>query len=766
MANYLAHSFVNPSVCTMSIVNSVKKKIRQISILATRNELKSVLDLTVQNPPAGARYKIGDTIQVAENGTALRDLKVYGIKAGGYGFAYIVLDEETLSPYCLKTFRGRFVDSSSLAQFKREADIWIRLGRHPNLVYAHSVLKIGSRPYILFEYVAGPDLWCKIRNDGIPVGLALKYAIQFCRGMAYAQHKLPGFVHGDVKPNNCLLTPDDTLKIADFGHVTLLAEPQGLSKIHASDCPSSAGTEIFDIPVSSWRTGTPPYMAPEQFDAANKIDTRADVYGFGITLFEMLTGKRPFKGMEHEECFAQHKSATPTDPVSLNPDIPQPLARLILECLAKSPAERPGDFNVLEKELSSLLWTIQQEEVPSAPPDELTKVELINRGISLTSLDHYDEALACFDHVLSIESIEPQFASAWSHKGNVLTVLDRYDEALVCFDRALNLDPQLAFAWGRKGKVLERLNRFDEALICFDKALTLDPRLAFVWNDKAHTLGILGQVKESMTCLNRALALDPQHFEIHDNLGIGYQKLGRDEEAIKAFKQVINLNPVNAEAHCNLGNIYSRSERMKEAIESYRRALSLKSNYAEARHKLGDAYRAFCFSSKPLLREPYAQKMVGFLLSEQNDPNETIRLFDDFMQLTDFDPKVFYLCSAKVFEVLEMIDRQQAERLVDTLARVRENIVREPDQETFYWLGKIYYRLNLYNACREVFRQSVMLCGPDDKALYYLGACSEISRNHEIALNYYKEALLFDPGCSLTLDGIDRMEAELASHLP
>src|SRR5204863_9382836 len=131
----------------------------------------------------------------------------------------------------------------------------------------------------------------------------------------------------------------------------------------------------------------------EQFDAADKIDTRANVYAFGVTLVEMLTGERPFKGMAHEERFSKHKSATPADPPSLNPGIPQPLARLILECLAKTPVERPADFNVLEKELSSLLWTIQQEEVPSPPSDELTRVELINRGISLTNLEHYDEAL-------------------------------------------------------------------------------------------------------------------------------------------------------------------------------------------------------------------------------------------------------------------------------------------------------------------------------------------------------------------------------------
>src|SRR5215471_2892732 len=133
----------------MGIVRLVKKNLRRLSILVNKQELKGVLALTLEDSPARAEYKIGDTIRFGASGRALSDLKVYGMREGGYGFAYIVLDEETLNPYCLKTIRNRYVNSTSLDEFKREAEVWIRLGSHPHIVSAHSVSNISGRPFLL-----------------------------------------------------------------------------------------------------------------------------------------------------------------------------------------------------------------------------------------------------------------------------------------------------------------------------------------------------------------------------------------------------------------------------------------------------------------------------------------------------------------------------------------------------------------------------------------------------------------------------------------
>jgi serine/threonine protein kinase len=201
----------------MGVLDVVRKKIRLISVLVTRKELKSVLAFSVLEPHDIARYKTGNVIRTE---SPFGDLKVYGVKSGGYGIVYIVLDEDTLTPYCLKTSRDRFLKKPDRTNgFMQEAETWLRLGKHPNIVYAHSVFKIGGRPHILLEYVAGSDLWSSVKQGPLPLKTALRYAIQFCRGMVYAQSKLPGFVHGDIKPNNCLVTMDGIIKITDFGQV-------------------------------------------------------------------------------------------------------------------------------------------------------------------------------------------------------------------------------------------------------------------------------------------------------------------------------------------------------------------------------------------------------------------------------------------------------------------------------------------------------------------------------------------------------------------
>ncbi len=746
----------------LRVLDRLKGKIKRLSTLLTSEELKSVMALTVLEPPAGARYRVGDTIHTSGVGSVLGKFKVYGIKAGGYGFAYIVLHEETLTPYCLKSIRHQYDDDAERVElFKREAEAWIRLGKHPNLIYAHTVLEIGGRPHILFEYAAGSDLWRQIKNGPLPIRTALKYAIQFCRGMVYAQSEFPGFVHGDVKPNNCLLSHDGTLKISDFGEADVSREPADSSKVPALEDSQHPSDQILDAPIRHWRVGTPPYMAPEQFDQLNKIDVRTDVYAFGIMLFEMLTGSRPFKGNRHHECFEEHKTIIPPDPVSINAEIPLKLAALILRCLAKSPAERPANFRVLERELSSLLSDGYQEVVPAAACGEQTTEDLIDRGISLITLDHYDEALACFDNLLTSS---PQSARLWSHKGDVFSGLHRYEAALDCYDRALKLDPRSASAWASKGTTLNTVERYREALTCFDQALRLDARLAFVWSNKGQVLSLLGDLPESLKCLQRAAAIDSQHFQTHLQLGIVLSKLGRETEAISAYVQAITLNSQEAEAHYELANAYSRAAWLREAIESYDQTLRIERDHGEARSRMAEACRHFYSTSSQFVSEAYADELIDFLLGDQNDPDLVVTDAVDFLQLSDFDPEVFYLCANRIYDAVESASQKQWTMLTNALSKIRKNT--DPDRHDkryFYKFGKVYYGLDNYDDCIEIFQQSLLMFGPDKKAYYYIAACHEMKADLEPALDFYRQALALDPHAFLTQSGIKRVKNQLAS---
>src|SRR5205807_3412705 len=164
---------------------------------------------------------------------------------------------------------------------------------------------IHGRPHILLEYIDRLDLWERMRGRRIPLRDALKYAIQLCRGMVHAKKVIPGFVHRDLKPTNCLIDNCGVLKITDFGQVKFSGEEAERPR-RESARRAGQRTNQFNTPANHWGAGTPSYMAPEQFDPSNGIDVRSDVYSFGSMLFEMLTGTRLFDAEDHEECRQQH----------------------------------------------------------------------------------------------------------------------------------------------------------------------------------------------------------------------------------------------------------------------------------------------------------------------------------------------------------------------------------------------------------------------------------------------------------------------------
>ena len=168
-------------------------------------------------------YKIGQTLRVK----GLGDFLIHDIKGGegksGMGIVYIVLDANS-TPFAVKTLQRCFLNTPDLVrQFLRECETWIRLEQHQNIVRAYYVAVIDEQPYVFLEYISGSDLRKKLVAGRLPVRNALRYSIQFCRGMVHAQQKVSGIVHRDIKPENCLLTSDDVLKVTDFGLVKALA---------------------------------------------------------------------------------------------------------------------------------------------------------------------------------------------------------------------------------------------------------------------------------------------------------------------------------------------------------------------------------------------------------------------------------------------------------------------------------------------------------------------------------------------------------------
>ena len=394
-------------------------------------------------------WQIGDKIE--------NRYEIHDIKQGGFGIVYLCYDHEFEEPVAVKTFQEKFLSSQkAIDDFTNEAITWTKLDKHKNIVRAHSVKNIEGQPYILLEYVAGGNLddWLYTKQLDLP--LALNFAVQFCTGMDYAYQKM-GLIHRDIKPGNILLTKDKTVKITDFGLAkTLELEAQPEQTASPSDISY----------VQSTTAGTLPYMAPEQFTGGN-IDTRTDIYGFGIVLYQMVAMSYPYPKKSSWEMMHLAES-----PLPIKRSIPAELNILIHRCLEKDPAKRYQNFSELRQDLSKIYVDLTGEEILEESAKDLAAGELSNKGLARYNLGRFEDAIACFDTALDINT---RYANAWNNKGNALDELGRSEDAIACYNKALDINPRLAEAWYNKGNALDNLGRADEAILAFQKFIDFAP---------------------------------------------------------------------------------------------------------------------------------------------------------------------------------------------------------------------------------------------------------------------------------------------------
>ena len=189
---------------------------------------------------------------------------------------------------------------------------------HPNIVTIHDLGETDDVAYISMELLEGRELHNDVGEmERMPLEKALKIAIQVADGLAFAhQH---GIVHRDIKPSNIMLLSDNHVKIADFG----------IAKMDSSLMLTRTGMIM----------GSPLYMSPEQVLSAN-IDARSDIFSFGIVLYQIVTGRRPFAGDDANSVMYQIVNEVPPKPSSLNAEVPAALDVIVAKCLEKKPQDR------------------------------------------------------------------------------------------------------------------------------------------------------------------------------------------------------------------------------------------------------------------------------------------------------------------------------------------------------------------------------------------------------------------------------------------
>ena len=255
------------------------------------------------------------------------------LSIGGMGEVYRGTDSLTHQPVAIKLLRPEMIakDPELVERFSREAEA-LRQLNHPNIVKVLATVEENNQHYIIMEFMSAGSLRDVLARQGrLTVARTLDIALDLSDALTRA-HRLK-IIHRDLKPANVLIADDGSPRLTDFG-VALIGTKERVTE-------------------SGISVGTPDYMSPEAL-TGEVVDARADIWGFGVMLFEMLTGQRPFKGTTLASVAASIMTQPTPDLEALCPDCPVGFVDLVYRMLAKDPQQRINSVRIVGAELEAI----------------------------------------------------------------------------------------------------------------------------------------------------------------------------------------------------------------------------------------------------------------------------------------------------------------------------------------------------------------------------------------------------------------------------
>jgi eukaryotic-like serine/threonine-protein kinase len=251
-------------------------------------------------------------------GKRIGDYEILGeLGKGGMGRVYKVRNVISDRVEAMKVLLPDLAGQKDLAdRFLREIKMLASLD-HPNIAALRTAFTAENQLVMIMEYVEGETLAARVERGPVPVADSLKYMDDALAALSYAHQR--NIIHRDVKPSNMMVTPQGLLKLMDFGI-------------------ARSGNDK-NLTVTGTALGSLNYMSPEQIQGG-AVDARSDIYSLGIALYEILTGKQPFKRDSDFAIMAAHMKEIAQRPIELRPDMPQGLNDIIVMAIAKDPAQR------------------------------------------------------------------------------------------------------------------------------------------------------------------------------------------------------------------------------------------------------------------------------------------------------------------------------------------------------------------------------------------------------------------------------------------
>lgn len=570
-------------------------------------------------------YKKGDFI-----GQKYEVVDILG--EGGFGIVYLAFYHDLAGKqvqhpfYALKTFKQEYFSNQEIKdRFRKEAQVWIDLGSHPYIVRAHYVDLISDRLFVASEYIApeyegGPNsLDAFLKQRSLDLAQSLRWAIQFCHGMEYAFSK--GIrAHRDIKPSNIMIDYDMMLKISDFGLAGAFQKSTPLSEL---DQNRKGATQLHTMVGTS--IGTPEYMSPEQFTDFSSCNERSDIYSFGVVLYQMASGgKLPFNAENTEYRWVALRHLHHERPV---PKLSSPIFPMIQKCLEKEPKNRYESFRALRAGLEAVLKQQTGEVVGVPNRAEWSSQEWNNRGISMTNLSKYEEAIECFDRAIDVD---PRNGGSWNNKGNALRFLGRHRDAIGCFDKALIINPANVRAWFNKAALLSSMNQLDNSLLCLHRLLDIRPIDSYTISQVAGLLSKSGfRPTDTKAICQKVISLNimPRDIDGLFNLGICYIATEDTDNALKNFLEAEKLNRYDRGLWFQLMEVYFKKQDAAKTLEYCDKLIAAHDNVEEAVNKksrvlsyAGRSGQAISLLQDTLRNNPQ-MAFLWFTLSEIQEQN-------------------------------------------------------------------------------------------------------------------------------------------------
>lgn len=516
-------------------------------------------------------------------GTRIKSYQIVSrLGAGGMGEVYLAEDTQLRRKVAIKFLAAESTtDERAKSRLVREARAAATLD-HPNICAIYEIGEERGHSFIVLQFIDGETLSARLKRGVPDLRASLAIARQIADALAEAHKR--GIIHRDIKPENIMLTERNQVKVLDFGLAKVIRDYDTQSDIETAS----------DLSVPGMVMGTLPYMSPEQV-CGEELDARSDIFSFGVLLYELFCGRRPFEARSRAELTS---AILTQEPGPLGPSLSSGypklewLTRKCLEKDAKRRYQTMGDLVVdleqIHRDATSGSAGATLDKQSGArklwPEFPKSRAALLLIGTAL--------AIAAVSYVLlstpapkPTPAVKSGISPAYDYyvRGKVKVGSENHEDnegAIKLLEKAVSVDPRYAPAYAElaraysikafylaKSSEQKQLN--EDAEVAVQKALALDPNLAEAHYARGLILYTRAKgfpAEMAIQSYKRALVLNPNMDEAHHSLGVVYFHIGLLDKAKDEIEKALAINPDNTLARFRLGGIALYAGKYEEAF--------------------------------------------------------------------------------------------------------------------------------------------------------------------------------------------------------